>query len=171
MYLYLLIKKTYTNNVIASTVKFTLHYFFLRKSLIFICLVAPFLFKLNNKLPIFTMSAWSLSNTGDKLRTKLNEIAKWNETLTYGQAAWPGSRHPLSPPAAHCVADKTRARSLCTTHSQPYRVKTAACYTTFQKHKSLLLLPMRTNICVWCCSFLKMINPWLTFVRTKNSDQ
>jgi hypothetical protein len=30
---------------------------------------------------------------------------------------------------------------------------------------------MCTNSCVWCCSFLKTINPGLTFVRTKNSDQ
>jgi hypothetical protein len=44
--------KTYTNNVIASTLKSTLHYFFLRKSLIFICSVAPFLLNLNNKLSI-----------------------------------------------------------------------------------------------------------------------
>jgi hypothetical protein len=53
--MYLLDHKTYTNNVIASTVKSTLHYFFFRKSLIFICLVAPFLFNLNNKLSILTM--------------------------------------------------------------------------------------------------------------------
>jgi hypothetical protein len=68
-YMYLLNQKTYTSNVIASTVKSTLHYFFLRKSLIIICLVAPFLFKLNNKLPILTMFAWSLLNTRDRLQT------------------------------------------------------------------------------------------------------
>jgi hypothetical protein len=78
--MYLLNQKTYTNNVIASTVKSTSHYFFLRKSLIFICLVAPFLFKLNNKLSVLTMFAWSLSNTRDKLRTKLNDSGKWNES-------------------------------------------------------------------------------------------
>jgi hypothetical protein len=49
-YMYLINQKTYTNNVIASSVKSTSQYFFLRKSLIFVCLVAPFLFKLNNKL-------------------------------------------------------------------------------------------------------------------------
>jgi hypothetical protein len=39
------------------------------------------------------------------------------------------------------------------------------------KHQPMLLLWMRTNICVWCCSFLKTMNLGLTFVGTKNSDQ
>jgi hypothetical protein len=39
---------------------------------------------------------------------------------------------------AHSFAGKTRSRS----HT------TATCYTTFQKHQLLLLLPMLTNICV-----------------------
>jgi hypothetical protein len=37
-----------------------LHYLFLKKSLIHICLVAPFFFKQNNGLSILTMFAWSL---------------------------------------------------------------------------------------------------------------
>jgi hypothetical protein len=43
--MYVLNKKMYTNDII-STVKSNLHYFFLKKPLILICLRAPFLFKL-----------------------------------------------------------------------------------------------------------------------------
>jgi hypothetical protein len=58
--MYLLDQKMYTKKVIVSSVKSTLHYFFLRKSLICICLVASFLFKLNNKLSVLTVFAWSI---------------------------------------------------------------------------------------------------------------
>jgi hypothetical protein len=53
------IKKTYINDTI-YTVKSNLHYLFLKKSLIHICLVAPFFFKLNNNISILTTFAWSL---------------------------------------------------------------------------------------------------------------
>jgi hypothetical protein len=69
------------------------------------------------------------------------------------------------------VVLKRKANKHCWWSNTPYRVQTATCYTTFQKHQPLLLLPMHTNICVWCCSFLKTINSGLTFVGTKNSDQ
>jgi hypothetical protein len=52
-------QKRYTTDII-STFKSNLHYFSFKKSLILICLVAPFLFKLNNNLPTLTMFAWSL---------------------------------------------------------------------------------------------------------------
>jgi hypothetical protein len=58
-YLYLPNQKMYTNDII-STVKSNLHYLFLKKSLILICLVTPFFFKLNNNLSILTTLTWSL---------------------------------------------------------------------------------------------------------------
>jgi hypothetical protein len=57
-YVYLLNQKTYTNGII-STVKSNMHYLFLKKSLIHICLAAPFFFKLNNNLSILTTFAFS----------------------------------------------------------------------------------------------------------------
>jgi hypothetical protein len=67
-YMYLLNQKTYTNDII-STVKSNLHYLFLKKPLILICLVA-------HNLSILTMFAWSLLVT-----------------------MWAGSCQPPSPPA------------------------------------------------------------------------
>jgi hypothetical protein len=72
----------YTNDII-FTVKSNLHYFFLEKSLILICLVAPFLFKLNNNLAI------------------LNDVF----------AAEPGSRQPSSPPAQGLLGRRARSHN------------------------------------------------------------
>jgi hypothetical protein len=57
--MYLLHQKTYINDIF-STVQSNLHNFFLKVSLIFIYVVAIFLYKLNNELPVFMTFAWSL---------------------------------------------------------------------------------------------------------------
>jgi hypothetical protein len=66
--------KMYTNNII-STVKSNLHYIFLKKSLFRISLVAPFFFRLNNKLPILTMFTWSLMVMSWPY---MNALINWN---------------------------------------------------------------------------------------------
>jgi hypothetical protein len=75
-YMYLLNQKTYTNDII-STVKSNLHYLFLKKSLIHICLVAPFFFKLNNNRSILMTFTWSLMVI---YWPYMNALIDWNNT-------------------------------------------------------------------------------------------
>jgi hypothetical protein len=75
-YVYLLNQKAHTNDII-STVKSNLHYLFLKKSLIHICLVAPFIFKLINNLSILTTFAWSLMVMSWPY---MNTLIDWNST-------------------------------------------------------------------------------------------
>jgi hypothetical protein len=92
-YMYLLNQKTYTSNVIASTLKSTLHYFFLTKLLIFICLVGHFLFKLNNKLSILTTFPWSLTML--QAGSIPDEVTGFSIDLILPAALWPWGRLSL----------------------------------------------------------------------------
>jgi hypothetical protein len=75
-HMYLLNQKTYTSDII-STVKISLHYLFLKRSLIHICLVAPFFFRLNNNLSILTTFVWSLTVMSWPY---MNALTDWNNT-------------------------------------------------------------------------------------------
>jgi hypothetical protein len=85
-YVYLLNQKTYTNDII-STIKANLHSLFLKKSLIHICLVSPFFFKLNNNLSILMTFAWSLIvMPWPYITLSLKQYASKQKTITWSTA-------------------------------------------------------------------------------------